>query len=758
MQFIRKKLTCLGNISDRKTVLASLLSKKFSPVISGGHDRFVEILGKGNLEEALDGDIIITPAGEMLYYHFLPQDNALFVGGVWDEKNGENAWKEYAAIVDEAIPQAEYEDVPVISPYFELLREDSEPLPVGEWERSAAYCLRSPGVRQILKVVSERGVVSLPEAAQGRSIFEVGEDVKTMADMGIINCEFEVFCKETGQKVSRVSSLAALDEAAKRGFRCFHCGKAISDEQIVQSLSVCPKGSVLARSNMWLAYTVGAALLDCGVKSEHILFRSENNYHSCEVFADYKGLLLMFSISEQGLDANSVFRILTRSRFFHPDCTFAVTSGLISAEAYKVIEAEGERMLIVSDIDTLQKSIESVADRACRSAISSFLANIDELTKVSVGKIIGEYFLNTPSTELAGAAVALEPRTSASKKTAAESEVVAPVAEIAAESEVAAPVVETIAEPEVIAPVTETAVEPEIAASVAETAVEPEVAAPVAETAVEPEVAAPAAEAAATASDNDVSPDLPAFLPAVSESLNAAVSQLLEHLIEESEDTDNLEVSLNSISDLGISSAMIVADDGMPFLGAMETFSDAESAAAFLPEFIGNIKTIASEVSLGEVQRTFIAAGKAGCFDLYPTADGLTLSVHNIETGSLCYGGRLAKDDTLKKSLMGLTVIDSFFDAVIVTDDVVVDSTTQDCDDIAMAMSKMYDAALLYLDELGLDKCLALVVDTDSQMLAVYPLKEDYRIICILDKGANESVWRKSIPAKLARVIGALDL
>ena len=114
--------------------------------------------------------------------------------------------------------------------------------------------------------------------------------------------------------------------------------------------------------------------------------------------------------------------------------------------------------------------------------------------------------------------------------------------------------------------------------------------------------------------------------------------------------------------------------------------------------------------------------------------------------------------DTLKKSLVGLTVIDSFFDAVIVMDDVVVESTTQDCDDIAMAAARMYGAAASYLSELSAGKCSALVVDTDNQMLAIYPLKDESVIVCILDKGAAESVWRRDIPGKLERVQEALEL
>ena len=834
MQFVRRKLTDLHSISDSKNALAHLLSQKFRPVISGGHERFVEMLGKEGTLASLDGDVVITPSGAMFYYHFLPEENALIVGGAWDEKDGTSAWEDYLQTVSKAIPQAKSQDLPVVSPYFEFLREDSEPLQVGPWERKAAACLRSPGVRQLLKVVSERGVVSLPEAAQGRSVFEVGEDVKTMADMNIINCEFEVFCKETGQKVSRVSSLAALDEAAKRGFRCFHCGKAISDEQIVQSLSVCPQGAVLARHNMWLAYTVGAALLDCGVNAEHILFRSEDNNNSCEVFADYKGSLLMFSISEQGLDANSVFRIITRSRFFHPDCTFAVTSGAVSAEAYKVIEAEGERMFIVNDIDALQETINSVSNRACRSVIGDFLAGIDNMTSVNVGRIVGEYFLGVPEVKAPSAAVevetssqvvadavaqTVEPEVATTQEPvtqvtepevaeAVESAAVAaeePVAEATEPEAVATeePVAEAT-EPEVVATVEPAAeaTEPEVAATEEPAAevVEPEVTAtvePVAEV-VEPEVVAteePAAEvtepeAVATEqaevqeieaeleekkdedklpelevpqlevevspASEEITPDQPAFLSAGSESLNGIVSQLLEQLLENN-DPDSLEANLNAISDLGTSSAMIVADDGMPFLGTMETFSDPDSAAAFQPEFISAVNSIADEVALGSVQRAFIA-GESGCLDLYPTADGLTLAVHTIETGSLKYGGRLVEGDTLKKSLVGLTVIDSFFDAVIVMDDVVVESTTQDCDDIAMAAARMYGAAASYLSELSAGKCSALVVDTDNQMLAIYPLKDESVIVCILDKGAAESVWRRDIPGKLERVQEALEL
>ena len=202
---------------------------------------------------------------------------------------------------------------------------------------------------------------------------------------------------------------------------------------------------------------------------------------------------------------------------------------------------------------------------------------------------------------------------------------------------------------------------------------------------------------------------------------------------------------------------MIVADDGMPFLGSMDTFADAESMAAFQPELLENINGPAEEQELGAVQRIFFAC-EGSSFDFYPSADGLTLSIHSQEVGSLRYAGSSVAGDNLNKALLGLTVIDSFFDAVVIWDDIVVDSTTKDCDDIALAVGKMGIAVNAYLGELSLKPWAVMVIDTESQLLAAYPLKEGAVLVCILDKSAHESVWRRDIPAKLERIQENLEL
>lgn len=693
MQFIRKKLTEFDNIERIKGIIAGAVSHVASPIISGGKTRLFELLGKefdGGLPHS---DIFMTADGKIIFYNYIQDEEALILGETYgDDQQGGMLQKAVEAIL-RAEPDIRCEDYCMVSPYFNLLREDSKSLRMEEWETRAAECMKKPGVRDLLNVIAEKKSVSLPEAAQGRSVFEVGADVQEMDELGIICREFEIFCKKTGQKVSCVSSLAALDEAAKRGFRCFHCGKAISDEQIVQSLSISEGGAKLAVHNMWLVYIVGAALKACGAKPEHILFRYEADYNFCDIFANYKGLLLMLTVSESGLNPDSVFKIMTRAKFFHPDYIFAVSPSKVNSETLKLTETCGGALSVIDELDMLETAIRKVTAEADKRMLVRFLKDFDRLTCVDVGNIVGEYFLSAPD----GLAEELD----------------------------------------------EDRIFAEISSAVSGKA---------------KKSAAKKAASAKAAEETEEAEDLTgasSFMPEISDSVSECIAKL-RNLFTEMEDTDAIEELLGKVASEEGCSAMIVGDDGMPLLGSMDSLANYEDAAALLPELINSLSTSASDASLGNIVR-ICAAYKDGEFNIYSNADNMSLMVHSGSAGSLKYSGKPAKNDNLNKALLGLTVIDNFFDAIIVQDDVVVDATTANCDDLALTVSRMCTRVNDYLSgDLGLGLWQCLAVETDTQLLAAYPLHDNSVIVCILDIKAADSVWRRDVPGKLARVEAAL--
>ncbi|MBQ7503111.1 hypothetical protein IJT93_10485 [bacterium] len=690
MQFIRKKLTEFDNIERIKGIIAGAVSHVASPIISGGRTRLFELLGREYDGGLPHSDVFMTADGIIVFYNFIKEENAMIIGETYgDDQQGGLLQKAVEAIL-RAEPDIRCEDYCMVSPYFNLLREDSKSLRMEEWECRAAECMKNAGVRDLLSVIANKKSVSLPEAAQGRSVFEVGEDVQKMDELGIICREFEIYCKKTGQKVSCVSSLAALDEAAKRGFRCFHCGKAISDEQIVQSLSISEGGAKLAVHNMWLVYFVGAALKACGVKPEHILFRYEADYNFCDIFANYKGLLLMLTVSESGLNADSVFRIMSRAKFFHPDYVFAVSPSKVNAETLRLTETCEGNLSVVDELDNLEAAVKKVTAESDKRMIVRFLKDFDKLTCVDVGSIVGEYFLQTPD----GSAVDLEEKLFADINSAlsgkAKDKKKADSADDAAEEEI------------------------------------------------------------------EVLGEAQTFMPEISDIIIGCAEKLRNYMID-MEETDAMEELLGKISSEEGCSAMIVGDDGMPLLGSMDSLDNFEDAAALLPELTASLNDSASEASMGNIVR-ICAAYKNGEFNIYPNADNMSLMIHSGSVGSLKFFGKPAKNDNLNKSLLGLTVIDNVFDAIIVQEDVVVDATTANCDDLALAVSRMCGRVNDYLsNDLGLGVWQCLSVETDTQLLAAYPLHDNSVIVCILDiKAADDSVWRKDIPGKLARVEAAL--
>ncbi|MBQ7530055.1 hypothetical protein IJT10_09210 [bacterium] len=715
MHFVRKKFVDLGNFDEIKTSLLGSISGKFSPVISGGYGKFLELLGQKDGSIPALGDVFVSADNEMFYYNFVPGGNELIVGGAWNGGENNSSWESILNIIKEVAPQASMEESPIVSPYFELLREDSEKLKMGEWERKASMCLRSPETRKLLHTIAMSPSISLPEASQGRSILEVGRDVEIMDEMGIICREFEVFCSQTGQKISRVSSLSALDDAAKRGFRCFHCGKPISQEQVVQSLSVSPNGMDLANPCMWLVYSVGIALLDCGISIDNILFRHEPNFEICEVFADYKGDLLMFSIFENGLDASSVFKILTRARYFHPDYIFAVTSEKVAEEAYQVVNDEKDRVTIINDITSITDSIREVIGRADRNIVVDLLKDSNNLTHIDIDKIVCDYFLNDKSHSCP---LCVEKDDSVVPAVLKSEDIEAEVAEEKADN-----------------------FEQILQSEHAEEIVDKPIEEPVEESAENSDVVAVSVEE-----------ELPPYILDLSEKDREVIGKLRDKLAEM--DTDTMEYLLESLASENKLSGAIVDGDGMPLLGGIVTMNGGDDAVAIEPELVRSISEICEGNNLGCLGRIFIAF-EEGSLDIYASADGMSLMIHNSEVGSLQYGGKDGEGD-LHKALTDLTAVDGLVNAIVVNEDVIIDATTNECDSVALAVGNMCNSVAAYLTDVGNHVYKCVLVGTDEQTLVAYPLIDGSVLVCVFVQNVRSESWEREVPKRVNMVEAAL--
>ncbi len=773
MQFIREKLSCSFDKKAESSIFGALESE-FSPVVAGGRRELLKDLhlNADNSAEDFSGDLFVSPEGALCFYKISTEHNAITAGAVWNEESGRSSWDKFRGILSKASGFDAWQADPILSPRFVMLLEESQLLDAGEWERKAAAVLQRPQLRRLVKIINSKVNISLQAASEGRPLKEVGAEVQGMEEMGVINREFQVFCRETHQMVTCVSSLAALDDASGRGFKCFHCGRSISEEQIVQTLGITPQGLRLAQPNMWLAIMVGAELIDLGVDPAHIVYRSEDNYQTVEVFADVLGSLFMFSIQEDGVTPGSAFRFLARTRFFNPDFGFIVTPKAVSREASSVVSG-GENIYIADNMADLGKLIKDAIEKSSKHVISDLLNCFSNMTELCVGDIIGNYFLGAeakveePAAELEAQAVvpivepeAVTPELAISENSADidslqvaseeqdnDNVILEPEASYEQTEEPQAEVAEAIQEN--IEPVNEALPVNEETANAVPSDNEVNVVA----VSVPEEAQSSVVEETASEFDEAICE------PSVFAEMSGAIAEIMAQIPEiyESNDTDSVSALLEQFSAVEGASAMLADSEGSTFAGAMETCEDPDMAAALQCDLVAGVSAKLEDAGLGSLKYVYIC-GRPGTIGVYAAEEGLNLVVHSEfelqnEVVAKDAGGRKRRD-AFKFALSKIRELPGVMGAVIAKSDGMVNEADMPSnldlntvEHIANAAGHILsEGAAEFAENMNYAPIIGILVGTNEAAYSIIPLGMSHMLVTQLEPGASEQLWRVSIP------------
>lgn len=777
MQFIREKLSCPFSKKAESSIFGAL-ENEFSPVVAGGRREFLKELHLGidSSCEDLSGDLFVSPDGTLCFYKISPDHKGIMAGAAWNDESGRGYWDKFRGILSSISGKSDWQAAPILSSRFVMLLEECQLLDAGEWERKAAIVLQRPQLRRLVKIINSKVNISLQAASEGRPLKEVGAEVQEMEEMGVINREFQVFCRETHQMVTCVSSLAALDDASGRGFKCFHCGRSISEEQIVQTLGITLQGQRLAQPNMWLAIMVGAELIDLGVDPNRIVYRSEDNFKTVEVFADVLGSLFMFSIQEDGVTPDSAFRFLSRTHFFKPDFGFIVTPRAANCESLAVLN-NGENLCVVDNMADLGRLLKEAIEKSSKHVISELLEGFSGKTELCIGDIIGNYYFGPeakkeviePEAQEELPAVLLETAQPEEQLEVAQVEEPLEIIEepsVISEPEIAEreEVSEIPAEEILDIPENIEAAEIELAEEKAEPeqpeeplTAEAEQVEASAEVAVEQELPAeeivldeqPASEFSETPCDSSVFAEM-------SEAISEIMAQIPE--IYESNDPDSVAALLEQFSAVEGASAMLADSEGSPFAGSMETCDDPDMAAALQCDLVAGVSANLSDAGLGALKHVYIC-GRPGTIGVYYSADeGLNLVVHSVyelqnEVVAHDAGGRKRRD-AFRYVLSEIRALPGVAGAIIAKSDGSVHEADMpfDIDTIehiaAAAGHILSESAAEFADNMGYAPVVGIIVGTDEAAYSIIPLGMNFVLITQMEPGANEQLWRVSIPAR----------
>ncbi len=735
MQFIREKLT--GNLSrEAEAALLGTLHGQFWPVVSGTRREWSRALELGPVDEPAGGDLILTPEGELLYYRVSPGRDSVVAGGAWTSDSGAGRWEAFRDLLSKALGSRFWRPHPLVSPGFQMLQEEAVPLRVGERERWAARVLVSPEIRRLLQLIASSPGIILQQAAEGRPLPEVGAEVEQLDGLGLLSREFEVYCRKTEQKISRVSSLAALDEASGRGFKCFHCGRSISQEQIRQLLTVTHEGVRLSRPNVWLAMLLGGLLVERGVDPTRILWRQESARNTVEVFADVEGALLMFQVLEDGVTADLAFRFLARSRFFDPDAAFLVTPLRVRPEARRVLHSRDSRLDVFDSLEELGDRIAEALEQASRGVVHRVLGEFTPETTVALGSLMGDYFLG-PQEEFRQLDV----------EKAESAEAWLPSGELHPAEAIAPyefPQFTSMEEPA-------------------------------------PEMRLPVAEVEEVLPDAPLPPMIEDFaqelipgpVSLVSQDreavLEALIPGLMAHLAASGPGGEDQELRehLRELAELEECSAMLADSDGLAFLGELDTTEEPDLVAALHVELLGAIRRILEEAGMPAPQ-ALLLEGANGRFQVHPSVEGLSLLVHlgrgsadsEEEVAASLSGEMALREAMLKKSLETMSRWDGVRGSLVsqregLPIEALLSEELQP-EPLAAVLAQVVSESEIFLDQVGMAPLRQVLLRTDGAWYSVVLLGPEGFLATILEPGTSREIWRHRLEREARTVASVL--
>lgn len=340
------------------------------------------------------GEMFLAPSGEVLYYLVGGDRKSLEVGAVSSQES--SIFLDFRAAIEEILGSKKWSPMPSISERYRMMLEDAEPFRASPQDLEAAEILARPTVRNLLAEVGRRPGALLSSFPGKRKPEEAAADANELDRMGLVTRVFEVFDRESGNKLLRTESYDALAEASNRGFKNFMSGRPIMEERVEQLLTLTERGRRLSQPNIWLAFLVARELQNCGIAETDILWMSERGSRTLDLFVAYQGALLFFEVQQDLVAPDQAFRFLARARYFQPDASFLICPQHLNKDSVHVLLRSANMepsIYVVDDLATLEGRIKEVMERSSIQNVQRLLSRFESLTVLKVADLVGEHLL-----------------------------------------------------------------------------------------------------------------------------------------------------------------------------------------------------------------------------------------------------------------------------------------------------------------------------------------------------------------------------
>lgn len=261
-----------------------------------------------------------------------------------------------------------------------------------------------------LKKVRTARVDELTKPAGGESDTGLQKRIAHLKEIGLVDEEFAVVCREKNAPVIRVRSQEEIQRMDGRGVRC-QCGRPLSEEVVAELISVSEPGQKLLDHSRWMTIRVVEQLLTLGVSFKQLLVSCTERGDEMDIFLDLLGSLVLLELKDGVFELGHSYSFSTKFMKYHAVQGVIVTSEYVSPDARETLDeigggrggwpyvfalrrrearAEFRPMLYIEGLDSLSPGLEAMVQGAWTRMIHYSLGRLESVGGLHMEKILLE--------------------------------------------------------------------------------------------------------------------------------------------------------------------------------------------------------------------------------------------------------------------------------------------------------------------------------------------------------------------------------
>ena len=420
LKITRKQLP-IELTEEMASAVRQSLQARYNSLLYRVRLEYISRLGLEN--EACDLNKVFKDSSLILGELYLPEPGTIFY---IKAKRGENAVHAGVITIDKSRDTSEFfgevrDTFAALCDVLPSWQDDSEQMGLDIEDAVVESCPATPEQLTAAKALMNRESRSLLEQIQNAgSIFlnkiectdhsTLEERIHSFKDLGLINMDYAVLCRHTGQQILRVSDKSTIDEGSQKAFKCFICGNQLADEVIEEVLACTEFGTEMLKDRTWLVILVRGILAELGIDNSELKIYN-NAGLPVQIFLSINGLRYLFVLCTEALTLDQAYLIGAHLKAYHLNSAVIISTERVTTLMKAHLEqtngdAEFE---FIDDINDLSSKLQRVIFEQQRSYLCSQLKEFIELTRVNIASLIVKRML--PCTEKEKAAAIKEAAT-----------------------------------------------------------------------------------------------------------------------------------------------------------------------------------------------------------------------------------------------------------------------------------------------------------------------------------------------------------